>query len=176
MVTGETILRGESGGLCHKKMAKDNINSIPEDFVKWEGHFVWIDPNSMPVDGQALHWKKISPRTVHDSFISLEILKPYLQLEKIRTESEVNPLREKLVRLGGSTPLEITEQTLNHFALYFGVNHIEVILSNNQYNIINGRHRIFQAQKERIRQIPVLLREKKITNQSGAAITIGQQP
>ena len=69
-------MRGESrGGLCHKKTAKDNINSIPKDFVKWEGHFVWIDPNSMQVDGRALHWKKISPKTVHESFLSLERLR-----------------------------------------------------------------------------------------------------
>jgi hypothetical protein len=68
--------------------------------------------------------------------------------------------REKVVRLGGSASPQISDQTLNHFDLYFGVNHIEVILSNNQYKIINGRHRIFQAQKERIKQIPVFLREK----------------
>ncbi len=154
-------MRGESRGHYHKKMAKDNINSISKTVVKWEGHFVWIDPNSLPVDGQALHWKKISPKTVHESFLSLERLRPYLQVEKIRTESEVNLLREKLLTLGGSVSPKITDQTLNHFDLYFGVNHIEVIFSNNHYNIINGRHRIYQAQKERIKQIPVLLREKK---------------
>jgi hypothetical protein len=142
-------------------MTENCIDLNLMEFGKWEGHFVWIDPNSLPVDGQELHWKKISPRTIHDSFTSLETLKPYLQLEKIRKESEINLLREKLLRVGASVSPDITELTLSHFDLYFGVNHIEVELINGRYHLINGRHRIYQAQKEKIKQIPVLLREKK---------------
>ena len=147
--------------LCFKYMNQPEINLKPKDIVKWKGQFVWIDPKVILVNGRELHWKKISPQMVHKSFLSLEILKSLFPLKKIRSEQEVNLWREKIVRFGGSTSGKLTGETIEHFDLYFGVNHIEVLLANNRYNLINGRHRIFQAQKEEVKQIPVFLKEEK---------------
>jgi hypothetical protein len=45
---------------------------------EWREGFAWIDPAFCSINGDELHWRKISPDDTRRSFRALERMRPYL--------------------------------------------------------------------------------------------------
>jgi hypothetical protein len=127
---------------------------------EWDAKFIWMDPGDVRVDGQELHWQKISPETARQSFISVRRFFPFIYGQKIQTQAEIRSQREKLTKINLNNPRQINDQDLRFFDLYFGGSRILVERAGGRMSAINGRHRLFLAQQLGVKQLPVYYREK----------------
>jgi hypothetical protein len=139
------------------------------DLTDRGNEFVWINPESIEVNPNELHWKKISPDVVRLTLRTLEQLRPYLKNSKIPTERESWVWRERLATLTDSTGKAIfNEQDLRVFDLYFGADHIRVEKIGDRFSVTNGRHRLWMAQQERVQALPVFITLAKAVGASKA--------
>lgn len=128
------------------------------EIKEWRGKFTWLDPAIVSLDGESLHWRKISPDEVSRSFKALDRLRPYLRDADIKDESDARVWRDKLKGLKDALgqPL-FDDEDLRFFDVYFGGNHIRVERVGSEYHVVNGRHRLWLAQRQGIRELPVFL-------------------
>jgi len=132
----------------------------------WRGEFRWLDPAAIPVGEGDLHWRKVTPDVIRESFNALERFSPFLEGAELGTEIEARQWRDRLAAFRDETgqPL-FAEKDLRYFDLYFGGDSIRIERYAGRYNIINGRHRLWLAQQEGVRRLPVFVVERVIGNE-----------
>jgi hypothetical protein len=127
---------------------------------EWREHFEWIDPSRVFVDGNELQWTKLRQEDARQSFRVLERMRPFLAGADIQDDAAVKRYREQIASQKDSHGAALfSERELRFFDLYFGSDHIRVERTDNGYDITNGRHRLWLAQQENIKSLPVAVNE-----------------
>lgn len=127
---------------------------------EWRDRFAWIDPSDVHIDGEELHWNKLNMNDARRSFSVLESMRPYLEDAEFGTREDVLNNRDRLASLKDSNNSPLFSQTdLRFYDLYFGGDHIRVDKMGDQYDVTNGRHRLWLAQQSGVKELPVWMKE-----------------
>jgi hypothetical protein len=129
------------------------------EFSERPNRLEWIDPAQVTVDGNELHWNKISQEMVLESFHALERMRPFLGEVNLFNDQERDLCREKLFQVTDNTGKHLFEdQDLRFFDLYFG--NSDRIFVDRTDDVTNGRHRLWLARKVGVKELPVMLSGK----------------
>jgi hypothetical protein len=138
------------------KARKENGGETRE----WREHFEWIDPSRVFVDGNELQWTTLTQEDARQSFQVLERMRPFLDGADVQDGASVLRCREQIAsQRDGNGAALFGERDLRFFDLYFGGDHIRVERTESGYDITNGRHRLWLAQQESIKSLPVAVNE-----------------
>lgn len=138
---------------------------------EWVDRFTWIDPSSAHVNGEELYWEKLTIEDAQKSFRVLKSMRPFLNDTDFQTGEGIRDCRDRLASLKDpeGSPL-FNKSDLGFYDLYFGNSRILVSKDGNQYDVTNGRHRLWLAQQNGIKELPVWV-EELVETRSVASIT-----
>jgi hypothetical protein len=149
--------------VCDKVSAKvshcNEAPRFPDREVFPNSNFAWFNPSDVSLsdeDGRALDWKRITPEDAQESLRIVTRMRAYLDLSQLRSGT-ASTTRDYLARLTDDSRCRIfTEDDLRVFDLYFRSEAIRID-SDGQggFMVVNGRHRLHQAQKLGITSVPV---------------------
>lgn len=122
-------------------------------------NFAWFDPSDAILegdDGPSLDWTRIDQDTARQSLEIIARMRPLLDLARLKP-SNVALIRDEVVRTTNANGTRsFSEEDLVIFDLYFSNDAIRIDSDGKGgFMVINGRHRLYQAQQLGIPSVPV---------------------
>ena len=132
---------------------------LPSREVFSSSNFAWFDPSDAILegdDGPALEWTRIDQDTARQTLETVTRMRPHLDLGRLKANNWA-VIREEIARAtdlnGGRV---FSDDDLAVFDLYFGSDAIRIDSDGREgFTVINGRHRLYQAQQLGLSSVPV---------------------
>lgn len=137
----------------------ESIPALPPREISPSSNFAWFDPSDVLLegdDGPALEWTRIDQDTARQTLESVTRMRSYLDIARMKT-SNFSAIRDEIGRASNSNGSRVfSDEDLSVFDLYFGNDAIRIDSDGKGgFMVINGRHRLYQAQRLGILSVPV---------------------
>ena len=151
--------------VCEKVAEPPSVEEATTPFPRRETHpssnYAWIAPSDVllaPEDGDALEWNRITKEKAQETLEMVSRMRPWLKPENLRPGS-MDSVREALATATDRQgDVLFSEADLNVFDLYFRSDAIRIDIDGlGGLTAINGRHRLWIAQKMGGSSLPVSL-------------------
>lgn len=134
-------------------------SALPTREISPLSNFAWFNPSDVILegdDGPALEWTRIDQDTVRQTLESVTRMRLFLDLTRLKS-SNMSAIRDEIAHASASNDSRaFSDEDLSVFDLYFGNDAIRIDSDGKGgFMVINGRHRLYQAQKLGIASVPV---------------------
>ena len=133
--------------------------ALPNREVFPSSNFAWFDPSDAILegdDGPALEWARIDQDTARRTLETVTRMRPHLDLGRLKANNSP-AIREEIARATDlSGRRAFSEDDLAVFDLFFGSDAMRIDSDGKGgFMVINGRHRLYQAQQLGLPSVPV---------------------
>jgi hypothetical protein len=127
---------------------------------EWRESVTWIDPSAAMVNGEELRWEKLSIQDARASFRVLEKMRPLLNTAELQTEADTRSCRDRLGSMKDPSGVALfSSSDLGFYDLYFGDHQIKVSKVGDVFDVNGGRHRLWLAQQDGVKELPARVSE-----------------
>ncbi len=133
--------------------------ALPTREISPLSNFAWFDPSDVLLegdDGPSLEWTRIDQDTARQTLETIGRMRPLLDPARLKPSNVASIRGEVLRATNPNGKRSFSEEDLAVFDLYFGNDAIRIDSDGKGgFMVINGRHRLYQAQQLGIPSVPV---------------------
>ncbi len=127
-------------------------------------NFAWLDPHDVPFppdEGADLAWGRLSRDEAERALLAIQRLRSHVDLDGMVSPGQVRAQRDRIeAALNTKGDRFFSDYEVSLFDLFFGSEAIRLDVREGQFEIINGRHRLWVALVLGMHSVPVSLTAK----------------